>query len=151
MTNEQRGEQSSRKDKGRQTGRSDTLAAGGSQPVDAPPSPPGAQSVGAHGGTDAAAGAQLSGSKGGPGGPSLREQSDAAGVPGAPGGSMGAGGSPAAGASGAGGTGLGEAASADDTQTGTGTAPGHTTPMAGGDPSSPATPHPGNKGGASSA
>lgn len=42
--------------------------------------------VGAYGGTDAAVGAHLSGSKGGPGGPSLKENAEASGMPGSPGG-----------------------------------------------------------------
>lgn len=63
--------------------------------------------VGASGGTDAAAGAQRSGSKGGPGGPDLRELTDNAAESGAPGDpakekDI----SPAAGANAAGGTGL---------------------------------------------
>lgn len=85
------------------------------------PAPAGASAiVGAAGGTDASAGARLSGSKGGPGGPSLREQVDAADVSGTAGGEReGERVSPAAGADAAGGTGLGTAASASDTRTGT--------------------------------
>jgi hypothetical protein len=87
--------------------------------------------VGASGGTDAAAGARLSGSKGGPGGTRLRQNADAAGATGAPGGAVqGDSISPAAGAPG--GTGLGSAATADDTRTGTGTSSGSGTALTGG-------------------
>lgn len=89
--------------------------------------------VGATGGTDAAAGAKLSGSKGGPGGPSPRKTVDSTGVPGTPGGMVqGESISPGAGAEAAGGTGLGSAATADDTRTGTGTASGLGTGLTGG-------------------
>ncbi|MDB5948682.1 MAG: hypothetical protein JWR65_537, partial [Massilia sp.] len=87
MSNQQRGDQAS-SSQGNQPAdpHSDTPSAG-TQPV-APqpaPAPTGADVVGAAGGTDAAAGAQQSGSKhGGPGGASLREEgTDAAGAPGA--------------------------------------------------------------------
>jgi hypothetical protein len=113
--------------------RADTLAEQGAQPVPDKERPMGADIVGAAGGTDAAAGAKMSGNQG-PGGAGLR-QADAAGAPGAPGGSLGAaGGSPGAGA--AGGTGLGQADTADDTRTGTGSSTGQgTSAAAGGDPS----------------
>jgi hypothetical protein len=113
--------------------RADTLAEQGAQPVQGKERPMGADIVGAAGGTDAAAGAKMSGNQG-PGGAGLR-QADAAGAPGAPGGSMGAaGGSPGAGA--VGGTGLGEADTADDTRSGTGSSTGQGTSVAaGGDPS----------------
>jgi hypothetical protein len=90
--------------------------------------------AGAGGGTDAAAGASLAGSKhGGPGGAGARETADAQGVTGAPGGAVeGDRVSPGAGAAAAGGTGLGEAASADDTRTGTGTSSGSGTALTGG-------------------
>ncbi|MDB5919678.1 MAG: hypothetical protein JWR40_3912, partial [Massilia sp.] len=77
MSNQQRGDQAS-SSQGNQPAdpHSDTPSAG-TQPV-APqpaPAPTGADVVGAAGGTDAAAGAQQSGSKhGGPGGASLREE-----------------------------------------------------------------------------
>jgi hypothetical protein len=94
---------------------------------------PASVTVGAAGGTDASAGAKLSGSRGGPGGPSLRESGYGTGVPGTPGGMMqGDQISPAAGANVAGGTGLGSAASADDTRTGTGTTSGSGTSLTGG-------------------
>lgn len=90
--------------------------------------------VGTFGGTDAAAGAHLSGSKhGGPGGTSLRESGDAAGVPGTPGGTMqGDATSPAAGAAAAGGTGLGSTADAGDMRSGTGSSSGSGTALTGG-------------------
>jgi hypothetical protein len=115
--------------------RADTLAEQGAQPVQGKEGPVGADIVGAAGGTDAAAGAQMSGNRG-PGGAGLR-QADAAGAPGSPGGSTGAaGGSPGAGAMAAGGTGLGQADTADDTRTGTGSSTGQgTSAAAGGDPS----------------
>jgi hypothetical protein len=72
-------------DPAQQASRGDTQASAGSVPVDAPPRPAGAEIVGASGGTDAAAGAKMSGGSG-PGGTSLREEADAAGVPGSPGG-----------------------------------------------------------------
>ena len=115
--------------------RADTLAEQGAQPVQGKERPLGADLVGAAGGTDAAAGAKMSGNQA-PGGAGLR-QADAAGAPGSPGGGMGAGGgSPAAGAGAAGGTGLGQADTADDTRTGTGSSTGQGTSVAaGGDPS----------------
>jgi uncharacterized membrane protein len=88
--------------------------------------------VGAAGGTDAAAGARLSGSKGGPGGASLRQTTDAAGVTGAPEGAVRGDASEAASAGAAGGTGLGSSASASDTRTGTGTTSGSGTALTGG-------------------
>ncbi|HYD94985.1 MAG TPA: SRPBCC family protein [Noviherbaspirillum sp.] len=92
-----------------------------------------AAAVGAAGGTDAAAGAQQSGSKGVSSTPGLRQLTDAEGVPGTPGGSVqGDSVTPAAGANAAGGTGLGSTASADDTRTGTGTASGSGTALTGG-------------------
>lgn len=113
--------------------RADTLAEQGAQPVQGKERPLGADIVGAAGGTDASAGAQMSGNQG-PGGAGLR-QTDAAGTPGSPGGSSGAaGGTPGAGA--IGGTGLGQADTADDTRTGTGSSTGQGTSVAaGGDPS----------------
>lgn len=88
--------------------------------------------VGAAGGTDAAAGAQLSGSKGGPGGPGLRQGTDASGVPGTPGGVIqDDAAKPVPGAGAVGGTGLGSTASADDTRTGTGTTSGSSTALSG--------------------
>ena len=88
--------------------------------------------AGAAGGTDASAGAQLSGSHGAGGDNSLRKESDAAGVTGAPGGAVrGDAVTPGAGANAAGGTGLGASASADDTRTGTGTASGSGTALTG--------------------
>ena len=113
--------------------RADTLAEQGAQPVQGKERPVGADIVGAAGGTDAAAGAQMSGNSG-PGGAGLR-QADATGAPGSPGGSMGAaGGTPGAGA--IGGTGLGQADTADDTRTGTGSSTGQGSSVAlGGDPS----------------
>ena len=112
--------------------RADTLAEQGAQPVRGKERPMGADIVGAAGGTDAAAGAKMSGNQG-PGGAGLR-QADAAGAPGSPGGSLGAaGGSPGAGATG--GTGLGQADTADDTRTGTGSSTGQGTSVAAGDAS----------------
>lgn len=90
--------------------------------------------IAALGGTDAAAGAALSGSKkGGPGGPSLRELNEPAGAAGSPedlkeGDRISAG----AGAYASGGTGLGSAASASDTRTGTGTTSGAGSALTGG-------------------
>lgn len=101
-------------------------------PTSGPPDKGTAAVVGSHGGTDAAAGAQLSGSKGGPGGTSPR-QNEVSGAPGNPGGTVESGKlSPAAGAAAAGGTGLGSAATADDTRTGTGTSSGAGTTLTGG-------------------
>ncbi|HEY8607944.1 MAG TPA: SRPBCC family protein [Noviherbaspirillum sp.] len=98
-----------------------------------PPAGGAAAVVGAAGGTDAAAGAHLSGSKGGPGGPSLRETADASGVPGTPGGSLqGDAVTPVPGSDAVAGTGLGAAATADDARTGTGTASGSGTALTGG-------------------
>ena len=124
MSNQQRDESSPDKASASQAkqppeSNSDTLASAGSVPVNASqPAPPGGQVVGAAGGTDAAAGAQMSGNPGGPGGPSLRDQADAAGVPGAAGGSLAGGGSEAAGAAVAGGTGMGGGGYADDMRAG---------------------------------
>jgi hypothetical protein len=102
-------------------------------PTSPPPDKGTAAVVGSHGGTDAAAGAQLSGSKGGgPGGSGLRDK-DASGAPGSPGGMVEGGKvSPGAGGDIAGGTGLGSAATADDTRTGTGTSSGSGTSLTGG-------------------
>lgn len=117
-----------------QAGNADTLENGATRPVQGQ-AEPGAQFVGAHGGTDAAAAAQTSGSSGAAGGHGLRQQGDVQGEPGTPGGSPGAaGGSPGAGA--VGGTGLGEANSADDTRGASGNTPNATS--LGGDASGPA-------------
>jgi hypothetical protein len=97
------------------------------QPVRPGGNAPTSTVVGSTGGTDAAAGAQLSGSKGGPGGPSPRKTTDASGAPGAT-----AGASPAPGAGVAGGTGLGSTASASDTRSGTGSTAGTGTTLTGG-------------------
>jgi hypothetical protein len=105
----------------------------GGHPAAAPEGIGASAVVGASGGTDAAAGAHLSGSKGGPGGPSPRQTSDATGAPGTPGGMIeGNAVSPAAGAGAAGGTGLGDTATASDTRTGTGTTSGSGTVLTGG-------------------
>lgn len=112
----------------------DTLAEQGARPVTPQhPAPTGAEVVGAAGGTDASAAAKQSGNSG-PGGEGLRGADvDATGVPGTPGGTVSADRmSPAADSAVAGGTGLGEAATADDTRTGTGTSSGHGTSLAGG-------------------
>ncbi|GIZ52797.1 SRPBCC family protein [Noviherbaspirillum aridicola] len=87
--------------------------------------------AGAAGGTDAAAGARMTGGKGGGGtGP---RHADAQDLTGAAGGSLeGDRVSPAAGADAAGGTGLGSAVSAGDTRTGTGTSSGSGTALTGG-------------------
>lgn len=92
--------------------------------------------VGAAGGTDAAAGAQTSGSKGGPGGESLRKTAastnsgDATGAPGGATQSDDKRTAPGAGA--VGGTGLGSTASASDTRTGTGSTSGAGSALTGG-------------------
>lgn len=130
------------------TSRSDTTASAGARPVQGQSESckTGAEIVGAAGGTDAAAGAKM----GGDGGSGLRAQGgDAGGAPGAPGGNVDGNISPGAGAAAAGGTGLGEAASADDTRTGTSSGEGAS--LTGGDPSSGSVPPPTSKGGASAA
>lgn len=116
--------------------RADTLAEGSAVPVQGTTGKVGADIVGAAGGTDAAAGARMSGGSG-PGGLGLRGQADAAGSPGTPGGNVaGENVSPAAGAGAAGGSGLGEAASADDTRADAGGGAGQSSSLAaGGDPS----------------
>ena len=98
----------------------DTLENGSNVPVNAGAggsgnAEPGGQFVGAHGGTDASAAAQTSGSSGASPGHGMRQQNDGEGVPGTAGGNLAAGGgSPGAGA--VGGTGLGEFNTADDTR-----------------------------------
>lgn len=102
----------------------------------------GAAVVGNHGGTDAAAAAQLSGSKGGPGGTSLRQYADAKCSPGSPEGALqGDSISPVAG-----GTGLGTSATADDTRTGTGTSSRSGTALTGGGMSGARVPPSGQNG-----
>jgi len=131
-----------------QTSNSDTTASAGAQPVQgqSESGKTGAEIVGAAGGTDAAAGARM----GGDGGSGLRGQgSEGVGAPGSPGGNVDGNISPGAGAAVAGGTGLGEAASADDTRTGTSSGEGAS--LTGGDASSGDIPPPSNKGGASAA
>jgi hypothetical protein len=137
-------------DPAQQVSRGDTLASAGSVPVDAPPRPAGAEIVGASGGTDAAAGAKMSGSSG-PGGISLREEADAAGVPGSPGGSFGGGGGPAAGAGAAGGTSPGEAADAGTTGPGVAGSEGAGLGASGGNPAGGAPRPPAGKDGGSGA
>lgn len=94
------------------------------------PHPSTAEIVGASGGTDAAAGAKLSGSKGGPG---PKDKVEPGNVTGAPGGSL-QGDAPAdtPGSAPVGGTGLGSTASASDTRTGTGSTSGSGTALTGG-------------------
>lgn len=106
---------------------------GKSVSTSAPPHAGTAAVVGALGGTDAAAGAKLSGSKGGPGGASLRELVDNSGTADiSDGTAAGNDVSPGAGANAAGGTGLGSTATADDTRTGTGSSSGSGTALTGG-------------------
>jgi hypothetical protein len=123
--------------------RSDTTSMAGAQPVQGQSGKVGADIAG-RAGTDAAAGATM----GGDGGHGLRGQ-DASGTPGTPGGNVEGNLNPGTGAAVAGGTGLGEAASADDTRTGTSSGQGAA--LTGGDPSSGNVPPPTNKGGASAA
>ena len=120
--------------------RSDTTAPGGAQPVQGQSGKVGSEVAGKVGGTDAAAGARMGGA-GNHGGAGLPRQ-------GAEQGQQSRQLSPGAGAAVAGGTGLGEAASADDSRTGTSSGAGAS--PAGGDPSSGQVPPP-NKGGASAA
>ena len=120
--------------------RSDTTSPGGAVPVQGQSGKIGSEVAGKAGGTDAAAGASM----GGDGGQGLRQkgQDDT-------GGPRGDQLSNAVGAAAAGGTGLGEAASADDTRTGTSSGQGAS--LTGGDPSNGSIPPPTNKGGASAA
>lgn len=127
-----------------QASRSDTTAPGGAQPVQGQSGAVGSDIAGRAGGTDAAAGASM----GGDGGHGLRGQDTQ--DPGATAGtSAGEQLTPGAGAAIAGGTGLGEAASADDTRTGTSSGEGAA--LTGGDPSNGTVPPPNGKGGASAA
>ena len=126
------------------TSRSDTTSPGGAQPVQGQSGKVGSEVAGKVGGTDAAAGARMGGA-GNQGGSGVPRQ----GPEGAAQDQQGRQLSPGAGAAVAGGTGLGEAASADDSRTGT--ASGQGASLTGGDPSSGKIPPPTNKGGASSA
>jgi hypothetical protein len=126
------------------TSRSDTTSPGGAQPVQGQSGKVGSEVAGKVGGTDAAAGARMGGA-GNQGGSGVPRQ----GAEGAAQDQQGRQLSPGAGAAVAGGTGLGEAASADDSRTGT--ASGQGASLTGGDPSSGKIPPPTNKGGASSA
>jgi hypothetical protein len=121
--------------------RSDTTSPGGARPVQGQSGKVGSDVAGKVGGTDAAAGARMGGA-GNHGGSGLPRQ-------GTEGAAQGQQLSPGAGAAVAGGTGLGEAASADDSRTGTSSGEGAS--LTGGDPSSGKVPPPTNKGGASAA
>lgn len=129
------------------TSRSDTTSPGGAQPVQGQSGKVGSEVAGKVGGTDAAAGARMGGAgkQGGSGLPRQGSDGAAQGQQGQQGQQL----SPGAGAAVAGGTGLGEAASADDSRTGTSSGQGAS--LTGGDPSSGNIPPPTNKGGASSA
>jgi hypothetical protein len=128
------------------TSRSDTTSPGGAQPVQGQSGKVGSEVAGKVGGTDAAAGARMGGA-GNQGGSGMPPQGDdpAQGQQGQQGQQL----SPGAGAAVAGGTGLGEAASADDSRTGTSSGEGAS--LTAGDPSSGKVPPPTNKGGASAA
>jgi hypothetical protein len=132
------------------TSRSDTTSPGGARPVQGQSGKVGSEVAGKVGGTDAAAGARMGGA-GNQGGSGMPRQGDEGGAQGRQGqqGQQGQQLSPGAGAAVAGGTGLGEAASADDSRTGTSSGEGAS--LTGGDPSSGKVPPPGNKGGASAA
>jgi len=113
-------------------GRSGAAAGGQGQRVQNEPAPmgghaPTAAVVGAAGGTDASAGAKMSGSKG-PDAPGLRESTTAEGAAG----SAVKGDAVTPGAGSPGGTGLGAAGSAEDTRTGTGGTSGSASSLTGG-------------------
>ena len=129
------------------TSRSDTTSPGGAQPVQGQSGKVGSEVAGKVGGTDAAAGARMAGAghRGGAGLPRQEPDAAAQDQQGRQAQQL----SPGAGAAVAGGTGLGEAASADDSRTGT--ASGQGASLTGGDPSSGDIPPPTDKGGGSAA
>ena len=138
MTNQQKDKQASPTTQAGSMSRSDTTSPGGAQPVQGQSGKVGADIAGRAGGTDAAAGASM----GGDGGQGQRRQDASGNVQGE---QL----SPGAGAAVAGGTGLGEAASADDSRTGTSSGQGAS--LTGGEPSSGKVPPPTSKGGSSAA